>query len=133
MDFSLRPPLSGSTFTTESQFIGSTHAPATMTSVSVADVNFFTSGDGDQADDLSLDQPSSSGQMQWEGALPVAVATMNLGGGYDPMQMAQRLMSGASQGSVSNPVAQPAAQPHEDDEESVDALVKAALEADPQH
>ena len=134
MDFSLRPPLSGSTFTTESQFIGSTHAPATMTSVSVADVNFFTSGDGDQADDLSLDQPSSSGQMQWDGALPVAVATMNLGGGYDPMQMAQRLMSGASQGSVSNPVAQPAAaQPHEDDEESVDALVQAALEADPQH
>lgn len=137
MDFSLRTPGSGAW--ADSVEAGALQAPAprrysTMTSVSVADVNFMPSP-RDGSDEFADQGLGDGEQIEWQGALPVAVSTMNLGSGYNPMQMAQRIQSNNQQAPAKIPAsnaaqAQGAAQTPADD--SVEALVEAALSSESQ-
>ena len=85
---------------------------APMKSVTVANVN------------VQQDGTSNNAQMQWQGSLPLAVSTMNMQG--------QSLMLSSFQQQQPKAAAPSAAQSNQV-EESVDDLVAAAMQADPEY
>lgn len=117
---------------------------STLTSVSVADVDFVPVTASDQNfNDFDNDVDGIGEQMQWQGSLSIDFATPSLGGGYNPQQIARNISQAQAQARTQSQeqTSLKQLQPQQsqtavfvsasnDEAQEINALVQAALEAE---